>query len=210
MSADNYRSTLRMQLRMEAHIVQCLSFRPHECLRQYGDTKLSADNFLRAPDLPPCPARARHHCSSSRSVELTGAGTAASPPVARSLAAPPRSDIRRDVRAPKNTSSSNPTMAQRRLTTRLIDWVCPPPRSPVGRSPGGSARLDVRTLQPLAQRLDRRANQKHPALLAFSCAAAAAARLKRPIAAPSAGSALRTVPRSLSNGAACSSPPVVA
>jgi hypothetical protein len=34
LSADNYRSTLRMQLRMEAHIVQWLSFRPHECLRQ--------------------------------------------------------------------------------------------------------------------------------------------------------------------------------
>lgn len=117
---------------------------PTQARRDAKSRKLPAGNLqqgpIKAPALPPCPARARRHCSSSRSAELSGAGTAASPPVARSLAAPPQSDIRRDVRAPKNASRSNPTMAQRRLTIRLIDC-------------GVSAFFSTESRRPIARRI---------------------------------------------------------
>jgi hypothetical protein len=54
-------------------------------------------------------------------------------------------------------------MAQRRLTIRLID--CGVSAFSSTASQRDWPLLDVGPLQPFAQRLDRRADQKHPALL---------------------------------------------
>jgi hypothetical protein len=70
--------------------------------------------------------------------------------------------MRRDVRTPKNASSSNPAMAHRRFDCG------------VSPSPSAGSRWSIAedrpflmsaTLQPLAQRVELRVDQKHPALL---------------------------------------------
>jgi hypothetical protein len=127
-----------------------------------------APRGLRSPALPPCPWRDRRRCSSWQPVGRIGAGTAALPPEARppcraaSVRCPARSPCAENasrLQAGHGAAPLDDQIDRLRRERLLLHRL-----STVDRPKDGSL-LDVGPLQPFAQRLDRRPDQKHPALL---------------------------------------------
>lgn len=167
--AGNFRLLGLSDLALYGH--REVNSRPNQARRAPKSRKLSARQPLvrpaQSPSLVPFPACARPHYSNSRPAGPSGAGTAASPPAARLLAAR-LGQIRRAVRARKTPPGSSPGMALRRFTIRLIDRgvsACLPASERSIARKIGLFVMSIRSSHSFAQRLDRRADKTHPARL---------------------------------------------